>query len=254
MNKYIGKVIMKVYRVLNSMKFLNSQKQIKKLKNIYSGHRCFIVGSGPSLQMEDLEMIKNEITFGTHRIYQIFDKTKWRPTFYCAQDSVLINDSADEICKIAKSISSFIAIVPERRYRPIKNAMYMNFLAKDFYPEFPEFSDDVSRLVVEGCTVTYMCLQIAAYMGFSEIYLIGVDHNYSTTLSPDGKIQHNDGVKDHFSDKDVITNVPALYKSTLAYEKAQEYAEKHGIKIYNATRGGKLEVFERVNFDDIIKN
>ena len=35
------------------------------------------------------------------------------------------------------------------------------------------------------------------------------------------------------------------------YMCAKEYAERHEIKIYNATRGGKLEVFERVDFDSL---
>lgn len=39
--------------------------------------------------------------------------------------------------------------------------------------------------------------------------------------------------------------------ATMTFEKAREYADGHGIKIYNATRGGKLEVFERVNFDKL---
>ena len=34
-----------------------------------------------------------------------------------------------------------------------------------------------------------------------------------------------------------------------AFQSAKLYAENHGIKIYNATRGGKLEIFERADFD-----
>ena len=36
-----------------------------------------------------------------------------------------------------------------------------------------------------------------------------------------------------------------------AYKIAKKYAETHGIKIYNATRGGEMEVFERVDFDSL---
>ena len=36
-----------------------------------------------------------------------------------------------------------------------------------------------------------------------------------------------------------------------AYQKAKTYADTHNIKIYNATRGGKLEVFQRVEFDSL---
>jgi hypothetical protein len=32
---------------------------------------------------------------------------------------------------------------------------------------------------------------------------------------------------------------------------AKEYADEHGIKILNATRGGELEVYDRVCFDSL---
>ncbi len=38
----------------------------------------------------------------------------------------------------------------------------------------------------------------------------------------------------------------------MAYMSLREYAKEHGIRVLNATRGGKLEVFERVNFDKLM--
>ena len=38
------------------------------------------------------------------------------------------------------------------------------------------------------------------------------------------------------------------------FEIAKAYAEKHGIQIFNATRGGQLETFPRVEIKDIIRN
>ena len=89
-------------------------------------------------------------------------------------------------------------------------------------------------------------------MGFKEIYLLGVDHSYSTELDENGNLLKNENVRDHFSDNDKIENVPQTFKSALAYKAAKEYAEKHGIKIYNATRGGKLEVFERKTLEEVL--
>ena len=83
--------------------------------------------------------------------------------------------------------------------------------------------------------------------------MLGIDHSYSVVKLPDGTIETNNAIKDHFSEEDKITNIPCLYGSTLAYYAAKQYAEAHGIRIYNATRGGALDVFERVNFDEIIE-
>ena len=39
----------------------------------------------------------------------------------------------------------------------------------------------------------------------------------------------------------------------VAFEFAEEYSKEHGFRIYNATRGGALEAFERVDFDSLFK-
>ena len=43
----------------------------------------------------------------------------------------------------------------------------------------------------------------------------------------------------------------AIDEATLSYQAAKQYAQTHGIKIKNATRGGKLNVFQRVDFDSL---
>ncbi len=240
--------------IKNSYRINKSKSKINHLHNLYSGKRCFIIGNGPSLRVEDLEKLKDEICFGSNRIYNIFDKTDWRPTYYCVQDIKLIEKSTDEINKI-RGINKIIGIVKYIPYKKLTNAYFINLHCKEFYPDLPEFSVDVANAgIYEGYTVSYMCLQLAIYMGFKEIYLLGIDHSYSVDTNPDGTIRKKSGLKDHFSEKDKIDNIPQTYKSTLAYESAEKYAKNNGIKIYNATRGGKLEVFERLDFDKVINN
>ena len=234
----------------NTVLVWKGRKRIESYHNRYVGKRCFIVGNGPSLSVEDLEKIKGEISFGTHRIYHIFDQTKWRPQFYCAQDARLINDEFERISKIDVD-PKMIAIMPFTRYQKIKGATYIKLNGEKFYPQLPKFSSDICKEIYEGFTVTYMSLQIAIYMGFSEIFLLGMDHSYSIEMNPDGSIKTTEGIKDHFSSDDVCTNVPQTYKSTLAYYAARKYADQHNVKIFNATRGGKLDVFERVDFDSL---
>ena len=251
------RIFIKPFFVIRDKKIIRKFKRnISELKNSYSGQRCFIVGNGPSLTVDDLGKLKDEVCFGSHRIYEIYDKTSWRPNFYCAQDYALIKTSAKDIeNKVTQT--KFIGF--PKSIRTIKNlkiqgAIYMCMVSKDFESTLPDFSEDVSKCFYEGYTVTYMCLQIAVYMGFKEIYLLGVDHNYSTMIDANGNMVKQEGIKDHFSDKDQVTNLPRLDKSTLAYMSAKKYADSHGIKIYNATRGGKLEVFERIDFDRFIEN
>ena len=52
----------------------------------------------------------------------------------------------------------------------------------------------------------------------------------------------------------MICGYPAnLNAAKYAYTIAKEYCDTHVIKIYNAPRSGKLEVFERVDFNELIK-
>lgn len=249
--KCFNKGIYEVKRFRNSFKFRKSHSKLEALSNIHKGKRCFIVGNGPSLTTADLSKLKNEICFASHRIYHIYPDTDWRPTYYCAQDRELINESASEISDRVRADKKLIGILPGCTYKQIKHACYLRMIPEEFYPELPNFSENIADGIYEGYTVTYMCIQVAVYMGFKEIYLLGVDHNYSVTRTSDGKIERHGELQDHFSTDDSITNIPQLYKSALAYEAAEKYADKHNIKIYNATRGGCLEAFNRIDFDSL---
>lgn len=230
-------------------------KNIKTLKNIHLNKRCFIIGNGPSLTTMDLDKLKNEITFAFNRIYFIFDKTDWRPTYYCSEDDKTIFKSKEEINELKIENKFFPVNFPWDYKIHFNNAMYYIFKFGDRSEE-PRFSENIVKGIYWGNTVAYTAIQIAVYMGIKEIYLLGVDHNFSKMVNDKGEIVIDETAKDYFSekyntDKDDLY-IPNVEISTRAFTAAKGYADKHNIKIYNATRGGKLEVFERVDFDKII--
>lgn len=244
-------------------------KRIKIFENKYYGKRCFIVGNGPSLQISDLEMLKNEITFAANGIYLLYPHTTWRPTFYCTHDTAFGNREMATREKISQKISECEAgftsmVLKAFQYRDdFSNLFFLKLLAE--YEEensIPLFSTDCSEIVYTSTTVTYTMLQLAVYMGFKEIYLLGVDCVYSSEKKKDGTIIKND-VKNH---QKIIASEDEQYEQKVletagawaqidlmldGYKAAQKYAEGHSIKIYNATRGGKLEVFKRIDFDGL---
>ena len=94
--------------------------------------------------------------------------------------------------------------------------------------------------------------------------MLGVDHSFAREQRKDGSIEVNSKTKNHFEhyqtesfwgngQKDEEAVVFPYDFATMAFEEAKKYSDKHSIKILNATRGGKLEVFERVNFDSLFK-
>lgn len=242
----------------NNFEKTKAGKNLNKYKDIHKGESCFLIGNGPSLNADDLTKIEESgyKTFAFNRIYYIFNKTDWRPSFYFTEDIKIIKQSLDEINNLNLDYIFTPDIINFDYNMKISNAIYFKQIMEKFNDDLPQFSDNFYEKTYWGGTVTYTAIQMAVYMGFKEIYLIGVDHNFSMYEDKDGNIIRDNTVKDYFcdnynEDKEKL-EIPNLDDSTKAYIAARKYCDKNNIKIYNATRGGKLEVFERVSFDEIL--
>lgn len=229
---------------------LPCREELIKFKNVHRGKRCFIVATGPSLKVADLNKLhKNgDICISMNRIFNIFDRTEWRPDYYMVGDKEMIEDLADEIANL-KLQNKFIATEPKCYWNnpASKDSIPYKLLSRGIANKMPAFSEQIENGFCHGTTVTYLCIQLAVYMGFREIYLLGVDFNYTNNVYD---------FQNHFEGCDTPQNkirLNAIYpeKTLLAYKAAKKYCEEHDIKIYNATRGGKLEVYDRVDFDSL---
>lgn len=231
-------------------------KQLKKLKGIQQGKRCFIVGNGPSLSGQDLQILheNQEITFAFNRVYHIFDQTDWRPTYYISQDEKMLMGCADEVEKIPAQIKFIPAEMKWYNGIDIKG-IWPFHIVNDEEEGLPVFSEDIAKGICNSKTVVFSAIQIAVYMGIKEIYLIGVDHHFHTSINSKGEVIIDPTAKDYFcegynADKEQLY-IPNTDLSTLTFIAAKKYADIHDINIYNATRGGKLEVYPRVSFEEL---
>lgn len=233
-------------------------KIISKYKNAFAKKRCFFIGNGPSLRADDLTVLyeHKEITFAFNRIYNIFEDTLWRPDFYISQDEKMLK-GCEEIVNQLKIPVKFIPIQMKWYYDiHIDDAVYfnMNWKQKENYEDFI-FSDNAARELACANTGMYTAAQLAVYMGFSEIYLIGVDHHFQISKNNKGEIIIDNAVKDYFCDKynedkeDLY--IPNVEKSTLTYLAMKKNCSQRGVEIYNATRGGRLDVFLRKDFEQL---
>lgn len=245
-------VILEVYR---RIKYHSVLKKSLKFQDFYSnGKRCFIIGNGPSLKEGDLEKISQhgDVSFAANRIYNVFPDVNWRPTYYGVCDIKLFNNSRNEINKVEGI--KFIPLDIYSSSANIKDGYYTwSRVPVTFFNKPPRFANKITDCFGEGGTITYHFLQMAVSMGFKEIYLLGVDFSFSYGIGPDGKYFEDKTIKQnhHSKDNTPLDTVPNLYNQFRAYESAKKYAKSHGIHIYNATRGGKLEVFERIDFDKL---
>lgn len=249
--------------ILNINRFNSGSVAIRKYRNIYEGRRCFIIGNGPSLMIRDLETLKKfgEISIASNSIYNLFSDTDWRPSIYTVHDFQEIKKTREKISSV-KTDLKIVAMSSSGRVYDIDGAILIRLIDPDPAHKEIHFSDDISRCVYDGGTVTYVSIQCAAYMGFKEIILLGVDHSFAREKTRDGRITVNQDIKNHFqkyqtnefwgngqTDEEAV--VFPLDFATEAFIEAKRYADEHGIRILNATRGGKLEVFRRVDFDSL---
>lgn len=223
----------------------NKYKEIQKYRNRHLGERCFILATGPSLTVADVKKLKYEYTFGMNSICMMFDELGWETTYYGVQDRGVFEKLADKYCGLNKTIlfvGDGIPILEREKVNAIPFAI--NYLDhKHSYKHLnTKFSLDALKQIYDGYTITYSLIQIAVYMGFKEIYLLGNDCSYP-----------KDPKKQHFMDfghYDAST-LTARDRILFAYQYANDFLKDSDVQIYNATRGGALEIFPRVDFDSL---
>lgn len=243
------------------LKDLINKAKISKLRAKHHGQRAFIIGMGPSLKTADLDLLTNDITFACNKIYLGFNDTRWRPTYYSVAD-VLVSELNQVEINTVKSDKIFMDCV-KKDFEDRADITWIHNLApihtKDGQRIF-KISEDLFRGAYGGFTVLYLQIQLAIYMGIKEIYLIGVDFSFDVSKSTGedcehGEVLENNGEVNHFH-KDYRKDgekwtYPRLDMQVKAFEAAKKFADERGIKIYNASRSTKLEVFEKVDFDDL---
>lgn len=227
-------------------------RRLLKFKDIHRNEGCFIIGNGPSLNTLDLSLLNNYHTFGLNKIYLLFTRLELHLSYYVAVNPYVIQQSKKQIERL--SCPSFIAFNSQGVRAPLKDLEPIHFIMT--HGRVDSFQGNLMKPLWEGATVTYMALQIAYYMGFSRIFLVGVDHSYTVTGKP-GETQILKG-KDtnHFSEEyfaDQEWQLPDLKRSEEAYRIADIYFQKHGRRIYDATTGGKLGVFPKITFDEALQ-
>lgn len=254
------------YEVLFSLKQLfianydENYKNVRKLKDSHKGERCFIVATGPSLTLEDLDKLKDEFTISMNSIVNIYGKTGYRPNIYMIQDKTVAEKVKDNITFDSEvfvgvgNLGSFCKScitkgdVKKIFNKKLPHLYYLDTADSWFHINFkhskycPSLSSNCANRIYDGCTVTYSAIQLAFYMGFKNIYLVGCDCNYTGATRHIGEY-----------DKETIYDKAEQMQRKMikSYEVAYEYAKKNNIGFYNATRGGMLEILPRVDFDKL---
>lgn len=218
-----------------------NNNRLEKLKDIYKGKRCFIIGSGPSIEKTDLSLIDKEITIGLNMLYKSGIKTD---LYFIIGYRIMKN--IDDVLKLdnlflggsagrwyLKNYAKIAPIIKDKHYKE-------PYLLKDFgeISVWKDISLDITKGLRGGLSVTFVALQTLLYMGFKEVYLIGHDCDYQKN----GQYFYNK------SDIGYSRDWSTIFEN---YKIVKKFYEANGSKIYNATVGGKLEIFERKTLDEV---
>ena len=247
--------------------------RIESLRQRHAGQRCFIIGNGPSIKQQDLSRLGDEVTFVTNWFANHEDYDQIRPDYYCISSHEVFGgwDAAEP---------SFDATMREAIVsRQWRSHHFFPLLAREAMIGDPDFGQDRCHFLVferpkttieargtlnwdlTGCLddgytgITTFCIPLAVHMGFTEIVLLGCDCDYGIQSAKDPKAYFYDFAK-HTTKTTSYNTLDRIWGPGGAifqiYEIVRREAEAQGVRIVNATAGGLLEVFERVEYESLL--
>jgi hypothetical protein len=244
------KLIRNLYRDKNYREWhFKYSTNLVRFKNLHQGEKCFIIGNGPSLNKTDLSKLEGIKKFGLNKIYLLFDRVNLDLSYHVTVNPFVISQSQEEISHL--NCESFVSYLPSKGF--FSNADNVNFIFTEGGVRL--FQEDITGITSEGATVTYVALQIAYYMGFKEVFLIGVDHNFVCSGKPNEAQYMEGNDQNHFDEsyfQGMNWHLPDLASSEMAYCLARYHYTRDGRKIYDATVDGKLDVFPKIQFEKAV--
>lgn len=233
----------------------NKYRSIQRFKNIHKGKRCFFIGTGPSLTIDDVEKLRGEIVFLCNYGAAMLEQLSYKPEYYIIADPECYRDIKKYINNEKVNISFVIDMLDSPGgitelindnswvHLPAYRAFY--YIERGLNKRW-SFSFDPSKCLFSGGSVIYYCYQLAVYMGFSEIYLLGMDCDYSKNEV------HYISVNTKTDSK--LRNNAKWYGNSFIkmHSCAGAYCAKKHIRVVNSTRGGNLECFERIPLEEIL--
>tara|TARA_R110000868_G_scaffold383578_12_gene650751 strand:- start:3387 stop:4220 length:834 start_codon:yes stop_codon:yes gene_type:complete len=236
---------------LNTKAAKKNKKKLKSFHNIHKGKRGFIVANGPSLKNTDLSLLKNEITIGMNRIYLAANENNFMP------DYLVVHDIPIQLLQFRKDldeleITKFFNWNVRDKFTDRPN---LTFIRSDYSPHF---SKDLTKSSWGGHSVTNICIQLAYYMGFEKVYLVGKDHSYEETGTPGKLVSATGEEKNHFTKgyykKGMGWRIPDYKGEELAYRLARKAFQEEGRELLDATIDGNLDIFPKVSYKSLFEN
>jgi hypothetical protein len=239
------------------------------LHGIHQGQRCFILCNGPSVKRQNIVWLKNEHVLSVSSGYHHPDYAEIKPEYHfipqLPHGSLTPETAASWFREMDGKLGRAKVFLNHTEEKLVRKEHL--FAGRDVrYVTFSGFFADYASLAIPNIagripgvqSVAIMCLMAAMHMGFTKIYLLGTDHDHFLTgqykyffdptilkgVDPSANSEGNlvGALHDEFSALSVLWQ---------QYRAIRLIAEHNGVAIFNATAGGALDEFPRVDFDSI---
>lgn len=221
----------------------SNQERIQSLKNKYQGNRCFIIGSSPSLNLLDLTKLNHEYTFTVNRGYMLKEKGLLHSSFHVISDTKTFKDDGSK-GELLKDFSD-ILFCYAGMFPPVKmNVIYFDYILSELEKNY-SFQDNLEQPLIAYLSVIHFAIQIAYYLGFNEIYLLGVDLDF-LNLSGHAYVE-TEGEKE----REKSTSIINAKKMLIGLEKCTDWLKQHNVKIFNASPKGFVNCMPRVKYEEL---
>lgn len=256
--------------VRHGLYFTKNDRMLAELKRRHEGQRCFVIGNGPSLSLEDLEKFKenNEITIASNKVYLAFEYTNWRPTYYTVGDLLVAENNIEAIksLDLAKFFPDHFKTILGRSGDQDCNGIHLYY--RMFQPRYdkkgnyrPSFSSNLLKGLHIGETITNVNIQLANYFGCNPIYLIGLDgvyefpsstvkhHVYEQVFVSEGEVNHFIA---NYRKKGETWCIPKPEEHETAFRNSKAYLESKGVTVLNVSRQSSVKAFDRADLESIL--
>lgn len=237
---------------------------IEHLKGIGKGKRIFLVGNGPSINDMDLDKLVGEDSIAMNRIELIYPKTKWRPTYY-----IFCSSNCGDTRWGKKWSKSIVKASKEEKTQPLIWNRYKRVIEKNaeeklddstiYLEKFSEnkigqdncFSTNAEERIDKSGTSMNVALQLAYYMEYDEVYLIGCDSNW---ISATNTMQTKEGDINHFHPDYhayIGNGQHEFWRMNTTHKTAKKFFDERGTKILNAGINSAIDAYEKIEFESL---
>jgi len=229
--------------------------RLSSLRDSKRGRRAFLLGNGPSLRDLDLGRLAGEDVCVVNMGVRALENGLPNVAIHVVIDKNRYLRFADEIEDFASRYGiplRFFGIWVKstwRRRRIRAQEPYYLFLERRRYLE-TGFREAPQRGYGNCGTVIITALQILYYLGYREVYVAGVDLNYSGEQTYFYDLGSADRV--HEADPLVQQRRPLMNEADAEFALALAAYERDGRKLVNVGAGGKLAALPREDYNQVL--